>query len=187
MTNIEKDKLEMLLRFYEYVLHRRDPYEDGHGRRVAILALQLARKMEYPPGFLMQLYYAARLHDVGKLKLPVDLLNKQILTKYEIDEVRGHVMEGFLLFQKLGINGLMLRTIAESHENYDGTGYPMNKAGTDIYDGARIVRICDTYDALTSTRPYGKRLLQAETIAEMETCAAWYDPIMLKAFREMMI
>jgi HD-GYP domain-containing protein (c-di-GMP phosphodiesterase class II) len=186
MNENEKDLLEKLLKFYEFALHQRDVYEDGHGRRVAILAMQLAFKLNLPDEFLIPLNYGARFHDVGKLLVPVGLLNKEILTPDELDTIKEHVTNGFMLFQRLGINGSMLRSIAESHENWDGSGYPLKKKGEDIFIGARIIRIVDSYDAITSIRPYGKRMLQAETLIEMERCANHYDPKMLIAFKEMM-
>ena len=182
MSEMNYSYVEGILNFYEYVLTTRDPYEDGHSKRVADLAVRLAHALDYSLEFIEKLKYGALFHDVGKLILPVELLNKKFLLDVEFRKVRAHAREGYLLFQKLGINGMILGIIGGHHENYDGTGYPMKLYGTGISDGARIIRICDSSDAMTSTRPYGVQRTRSETLEEMIRCRNEYDPNMLAVF-----
>ena len=181
-----KSLLDKLLLFYELVLNNRsDPYEDGHSRRVCKYSVRLANKLKPSTVFMEKIYYGARLHDVGKTLCPVELLNKEHLTDSEFRIMKQHARNGFMLVQALNINGALLRMIAEHHENYDGSGYNLKLAGEGISQGARIIRICDSYDAMTSARPYGIKRSPDEAIAEMVRCQKDYDPELFSVFQEM--
>mgnify|MGYP001327105950 CR=1 FL=1 len=185
MDATERDQLDKILKFYEFALRVRDPYENGHARRVATLAVHLARNLGCDNDLLVEVKYGARLHDVGKIMLPVATLNKPVLTSEEFAEVKEHVTNGSKIFETLNINGGILCCIAESHENWNGTGYPNGKRGSEICYGARIVRICDSYDAMTNDRPYGKKFTSFLALEEMEKWSLFYDPEILKVFVEM--
>ena len=182
MDETQQGQLDKILKFYEFALHIRDPYEDGHGRRVATLAVQLARDLRCDNELLVEIKYGARFHDVGKIMLPVAILNKPVLSRDEFAAVKEHVTNGFKIFQTLDIDGTVLCCIAQSHENWNGTGYPMGLKGSDICFPARIIRVCDTYDAMTSDRPYGKKFTQFAALQEMEKCSLWYDPDVFRVF-----
>jgi len=187
-ANNAKPLLDKLIIFYEFVLmNRNDPYENGHSRRVCQYAIRLANKIKQSTLFMETLYYGARLHDVGKILCPVELLNKEHLTDSEFRVMKQHARNGFMLVQSLNINGRLLRMIAEHHENYDGSGYNLKLAGEEISQGARIICICDRFDAMTSARPYGIKRSPGEAIAEMVRCQQHYDPELFSIFQEMMI
>lgn len=186
MNDSEHEQLNKILKFYEFVLHNRDRYEDGHARRVGILSIQLARWLGYSRDDIESVRFGARFHDVGKLALSAELLNKKTLTDQDFYEIQQHVQKGFELFMSIGINGKIGRIIAESHENFDGSGYPKKKGGQEIYEGARIVRIADTYDTLISRRSYKESISPNDAMDEMRRCAVWYDPLIFEIFAEKM-
>lgn len=176
--------LDLLLTFFEYVLKIRDPYETGHSVRVAWLALDIAKSMGIEQQNVVEIWYGARFHDVGKIALPVALLQKKgRITKNEMLTLRSHVHLGLKLFEQLKINGQIWDVIAGHHENYDGSGYPLGLSNGSISVGAKIVQVCDRYDAITSMRAYSPAKSKNDALIEMDRFTQQYDPEIYKVFK----
>ena len=129
-----------------------------HGVVVSNLAYDVAKELGLGEEECYQLAIAGMLHDIGKLKL-TGYINGQESDPLVIEElkyVRMHSTLGYEELKGQGYSDFVLQSILYHHENYDGSGYPSNKAGKEIPIGARILRVCDVYAALTSDRPYRK-------------------------------
>ncbi len=127
-----------------------------HGTVVSNLAYDVAKELGLGEKECYQLAIAGMLHDIGKLKL-TSYINGQEQDPLVIEElkyVRMHSALGYEELKGQGYSDFVLESILYHHENYDGSGYPSNKAGDDIPIGARILRVCDVYAALISDRPY---------------------------------
>ncbi|MFL5864230.1 MAG: HD-GYP domain-containing protein [Solirubrobacteraceae bacterium] len=132
----------------------RDPYLHRHSRRVARHAAGTARRMEHGAAEVALIETAALLHDVGKLHTPPEILQKEgPLTEAEQAVMRRHVEDGATLVQTLG-DPRLTAIVCHHHERFDGGGYPSGIAGEEIPLGARVVAVADTFDAITSARPY---------------------------------
>ena len=132
--------------------------ELNHGMTVSNLAYAVAEELGLPQIQCYELAVAGMLHDIGKLKL-TGYINGQEQNPLVIEElkyVRMHSTLGYEELQGQGYSDFILESVLYHHENYDGSGYPSNKSGDDIPVGARIIRVCDVYAALSSDRPYRK-------------------------------
>ena len=164
-------------------LESRDPYTHGHSRRVARYAAMIAEKMGLPEIEVRKVRTAAAVHDVGKLEVPLDVLNKpDRLTDEEFDLVKTHAPLGAAMVDELG-DAELTAMVAHHHERLDGSGYPSRLRGENIPLGARILAVADTFDALTSTRAYraAKRHKQALAIMHAEA-GTQLDPRVVEAF-----
>lgn len=128
-----------------------------HGMRVSNLAYQLAKELGYDQEFCYDMAVAGMLHDIGKEQISNDLeQNEERLIVEEIRYVRLHSQASYEILKKRGYKQRILDTVLYHHENVDGSGYPENLFGESIPMGAKIIRVCDVYAALTSDRPYRK-------------------------------
>ena len=135
-------------------LEARDPYTHGHSRRVARYSTMIAKKLAVPPADLAKVRLAAAVHDVGKLAVPLAILNKPgTLTEEEFGVIKLHATVGAEMVSRIGDEELT-QIVAHHHERLDGSGYPSQLSGDQIPLGARIIAVADTFDALTSTRAY---------------------------------
>lgn len=133
----------------------RDPYTHGHSKRVARLARQLGSALGLPADELQALEWSGLLHDVGKLGVPESILQKRgELTTEEFEVVRQHPRIGYEVLAPVTGLASLLAAVRSHHENYDGSGYPDGLAGEAIPRHARILRVVDIFDALTSRRSY---------------------------------
>lgn len=143
-----------------------DDYTYHHSLSVAVLAIAMGMTMNYGMPKLYELGLCAMLHDIGKLDVPLDILNKPgRLTPQEFEQVKRHPLYAAEYFK--GKNMIPVSTyegILSHHERFDGSGYPYGLSGTDIPEFARILAIADVYDALTSNRPYRRPNLPSEAI-----------------------
>ena len=132
--------------------------ELNHGIVVSNLAYDVAKELGQNEEFCYQMAIAGILHDIGKLKLTgyIDGQEKDPLLIEELKYVRMHSALGYEELKDQGYSDIVLESILYHHENYDGTGYPSNLSGKEIPLGARILRVCDVYAALSSDRPYRK-------------------------------
>ncbi|KKL13086.1 hypothetical protein LCGC14_2529270 [marine sediment metagenome] len=128
---------------------------------------------------------AAELHDVGKMAIPDEILHKPgPLDDGEWGFVRQHTIVGGRILGAAPALLPVAKLVRSSHERYDGCGYPDAVAGEEIPLGARIVAVCDAFDAMTSDRPYRKSMSTAEALAELSSCAgSQFDPQVVEAFR----
>ncbi|MCT4620849.1 MAG: HD-GYP domain-containing protein [Marinisporobacter sp.] len=143
-----------------------DDYTFGHSVNVCVLSLVTGIAMGYNRERLEKLGVGAVLHDIGKIAIPIDILNKPgKLTDTEYKIIQEHPRLGYEIVKKHpSISSLSAMVVLTHHERYDGTGYPLGKKGEEIYEFSRIVAIADVYDALTSDRVYKKKALPHEAI-----------------------
>ena len=143
--------------------------ELNHGIAVSNLAYAVAAELGQDEEFCYQMAIAGMLHDIGKLKL-TDYINGQENDPLLIEElkyVRMHSTLGYEILKDQGYSDYVLESILYHHENFDGSGYPSNKSGEEIPIGARILRVCDVYAALSMDRPYRKALENDEVLKLM--------------------
>ena len=164
-------------------LEARDPYTHGHSRRVARHAANIAKRMGLPPAEIAKIRTAGVIHDVGKVKIPTAVLHKEgKLTDGEFEVVKSHPVEGATMISALGDHELTA-IVRHHHERLDGTGYPDRLAGDAIPLGARIIAVADTFDAITSTRPYRSAHAHKKAIDILRAEAgAQLDPDAVRAF-----
>lgn len=126
-----------------------------HGIRVSNLAAQVARQLGMEENVCHELAVAGVVHDIGKIVLGIDIgAVKNPLVVEEMKYVRMHARISYDILKERGYSPFILQSILHHHENMDGSGYPDNLRGEEIPYGARILRVCDVYAALTSDRPY---------------------------------
>ncbi|MDQ3644380.1 MAG: HD-GYP domain-containing protein, partial [Actinomycetota bacterium] len=164
-------------------LEVRDPYTHGHSRRVARHASNIAKRMGLPTAEVAKIRTAGVIHDVGKVKIPAGVLRKEgKLTDAEFEVVKRHPVEGATMISTLGDDELTA-IVRHHHERLDGTGYPDRLAGEAIPLGARIIAVADTFDAITSTRPYRSAHAHKEALGILKAEAgAQLDPDAVRAF-----
>jgi len=184
MRNLLINTVETLVR----AIQARDPYTSGHSVRVTRYALQLGTRLELSTTDRHHLYLAAMLHDIGKIGIPDDLLNRPTrLNEDEIAVVREHVKLGANMLRALGEMHPIVPLILHHHEAWDGSGYPEGLKGKKIPLISRILAVADTFDAMTSDRPYRKALPRDEAIGELKRCRGTsYDPEILDVFLEIL-
>lgn len=141
--------------------------EIKHGIKVSNVAYAVARQMNLPESTCYELAVAGILHDIGKLRLS-DYVpkGKNPLVVEEIKYVRKHPELGYEALKDKGYSKFILESVYYHHENYDGSGYPENLSGEEIPLGSRILRVADTYSALTEKRPY-RDAFDRETAVQM--------------------
>ena len=142
--------------------------ELNHGVVVSNLAYAVATEMGRDEAFCYQMAIAGMLHDIGKLKLTgyINGQERDPLLIEELKYVRMHSSLGYEELKEQGYSDIVLQSILYHHENYDGSGYPSNLSGDSIPLGARILRVCDVYAALSSDRPY-RKAFDVSTVIEL--------------------
>jgi HD-GYP domain-containing protein (c-di-GMP phosphodiesterase class II) len=164
-------------------LETRVPGAAGHGRRVAERSRTIGRRLGLADFELERLEWAARVHDVGKIIVSPEILEKPgPLTNCEYEEIQRHAVFGARLVGSLG-DPALTAIVRHHHERLDGSGYPDHLRGAEIPLGARIIAIADTFDALTSRRPYRDANSSAmATEVVVEESGATFDPHVVAAF-----
>jgi putative nucleotidyltransferase with HDIG domain len=163
----------------------KDDVTHSHVRRVQAYAVGLARAMKVTDDLTLKaIEAAALLHDTGKLAIPERILNKPgKLTESEFNRMKEHVDIGSDILSLVDFPYPVVPIVRAHHESWDGSGYPRGISGTDIPIGARILSVVDCYDALTSDRPYRRKMSDAEAIAILrERQGTMYDPDVVDAF-----
>jgi diguanylate cyclase (GGDEF)-like protein len=165
-------------------LSERQPDLRHHLHEVAELALAVGRELGMNPEELDELARAAELRDLGKIAIPDAILSKPgALNEAEWAFMRRHTVVGERILLSAPALRPVARLVRSSHERFDGSGYPDGLAGEDIPLGARIVAVCDAYEAMTSDRPYRPPMSPEEAIAELGACAgSQFDPAVVDAF-----
>jgi len=141
-----------------------DDYTFFHSVNVGILSMAVGATIGLKKSDLFNLGMGAILHDIGKMFIPIQILNKPgKLTTEEFEIIKTHSLKGYgYLLQKFDLPDISTRAVLEHHERFDGTGYPYNKKGVEISQCGSIIAISDVYDALTSDRPYRSALSPSE-------------------------
>ena len=166
------------------VVEADDAYTAEHCRSVVRIALAVAEQLELDAQRKRNLELGALLHDIGKIAVPKEIINKQgKLDEREWAIVKTHTIEGQRMLEKIG--GLMLeigRIVRASHERWDGTGYPDALAGERIPLEARIIATCDAFNAMTTTRSYRAAMDESHACEELRRCAGTqFDPDVVDA------
>lgn len=147
----------------------RDMYTEGHSRRVAEISVEIARELKLSQWEIEKLHIAAMLHDVGKIGISDNILNKPgKLTDEEYNIIKEHPTIGVKILKKIKNIDYVHKIVEQHHERYDGKGYPHGLKGDEVDIQVYIVHLADTVDAMTSDRPYRKGLSKAIVKAEIE-------------------
>jgi HD-GYP domain-containing protein (c-di-GMP phosphodiesterase class II) len=166
------------------VIEADDEYTGNHSRDVVQLTLAVTDELGLSPRERRDAEFAALLHDVGKVRVPNEIINKPgPLTDEERAIVERHTVEGERMLLRVGgLLGEIGRIVRACHERHDGTGYPDGLAGDDIPILARIVSCCDAYNAMTSDRAYRKAMPVSEALAELRRArGTQFDPVVVDA------
>jgi HD-GYP domain-containing protein (c-di-GMP phosphodiesterase class II) len=161
-----------------------DDYTAEHSRSVVELARGVAQELGMDEFELQELEFAALLHDVGKIAIPKEILHKPAaLTDSEFEVMKTHTIEGQFMLDRIGgLLGRVGEVVRSCHERWDGKGYPDGLKGEEIPLPARVVFVCDAYNAMTTNRPYRAALSHEQAIAELVSNAGTqFDPEVVAA------
>jgi HD-GYP domain-containing protein (c-di-GMP phosphodiesterase class II) len=166
------------------VVEADDAYTGLHSRDVVELCVAVADELRLPAEERRDVEFVALLHDVGKIRVPSEIVNKQgPLTPEEWAVMKLHTIEGERMLERVGgVLGSVGRVVRSCHERWDGAGYPDGLVGTDIPRVARIVSCCDAFSAMTTDRSYRRALPVETAIAELRANASTqFDPEVVDA------
>lgn len=161
----------------------KDPYTEGHSKRVSDYAVAIARELDLDAEFVHHVRIGAILHDVGKIGVPDHVLkNTSSLTAEEYDLIKTHPMVGEKIMGQIRTLRFELPALVEHHERIDGTGYPRGLSGDSISLMGRIVAVADTFDAITSDRPYHTGATVEEAFSRLRhATGTHFDPHCVEA------
>jgi polar amino acid transport system substrate-binding protein len=146
----------------------KDTYTEGHGKRVRDLTAAICKSLSLPMEDQKKICLAALLHDIGKIGIPTEILNKpDRLTGEEYEIVKAHPEKATHVLGKIGSFTEILDIVKHHHEYHNGQGYPSGLSGSNIPLGSRIILIADAYDAMTSKRAYRESMSIDEAKAEL--------------------
>lgn len=156
----------------------KDQYTHGHSSRVANFSRLIAQEAGFSEKECEQVYFAALLHDIGKIGIRDEILQKNTrLTEEEFEEIKLHPMRGYQILSGIELSPELSIGAHYHHERYDGKGYPDQRKGEEIPDIARIIAVADAYDAMTSTRSYRGALSALQVKKELtEGIGKQFDP-----------
>jgi PAS domain S-box-containing protein/putative nucleotidyltransferase with HDIG domain len=164
-------------------LEMRDPYTAGHQRRVAELAVAIARELGLPDSQIEGIHFGALIHDIGKIQVPGEILSKPgKLTAIEYELIKNHPQAGYEILRNVQFPWPIAQMVLQHHERLDGSGYPAGLAGAEILREARILCVADVVEAISSHRPYRPTLGIERALAEVqEHRGTHYDPEVVDA------
>ncbi|HVJ64586.1 MAG TPA: HD domain-containing phosphohydrolase [Bdellovibrionota bacterium] len=163
---------------------QKDPYTYEHCLRVGELSMRLADRLGLPQREVEEVYVSGILHDIGKVHTPDSILKKPgPLTAEEFAVIRIHPVDSEKMVLELSEFSYLSEAIRGHHERYDGKGYPDKKLSEEIHPYSRIILVCDTFDAMTSTRIYRRQINLENTYEEILRCSgSQFDPSMAEEF-----
>jgi len=185
-ANLEKQRLTMLmnaLAVLDRVLEMRDPYTSIHNRNVAHITEKIARELGWDENRILGIRLAGQLHDLGKISIPLDILNKPgKLNDLEYRLIQEHVKRCYDIIKDMDFPFSLAETIYQHHERLDGSGYPRKLKNNGIILEARILAVSDVLESMTSSRPYREALGLRKALAELEKGrGSKYDSHIVKA------
>ena len=168
-----KEKLDNMnaniIRALAYTIDAKDRYTSGHSQRVADYSLAIAKRMGKSEEEQRIIYYAGLLHDVGKIRVPEEVINKPgKLTEDEFEQIKVHPISGYHILKGIHDDEQIAQGAKYHHERYDGNGYPNGLEGENIPEISRIIGVADAYDAMASDRSYRNALPQEKVRSEIE-------------------
>jgi diguanylate cyclase (GGDEF)-like protein len=186
--DIEEEHIDLItsIKTLISVINAKDRYTYGHTERVVMYSRLLGDKLGISEEDKKTLKYGAYLHDIGKINIAKEILIKKMpLTNEEWETLKQHPASGLELIENVDSLKKVKPLILHHHERYDGGGYPEGLRGGEIPYLTRILTIADSFDAMTSNRPYNKRKTYDEALAELDKCrCGQFDPDIVKAFIE---
>ena len=185
-SNIDEEDIELVtsIKTLISVINAKDRYTYGHVERVVVYGRMLAESLGLNERDKNILIYGAYMHDIGKINISKDVLIKKMkLTDDEWEVLKQHPANGVEIIKSVKSLNMIIPLIISHHEKYDGTGYPNNLKGDEIPYLARVLTVIDSFDAMTSNRPYNKRKTYKEAIEELQRCSGThFDPEIVKLF-----
>jgi putative nucleotidyltransferase with HDIG domain len=194
-TQLEREKAalrELTVGIAETLINAmeaKDVYLRGHSRRVAEQAASVAEELGLHPDVVEDIRLAGRLHDIGKIGIREEVLNKpDALTAEEFAHVKEHVRIGMDILEPLRHIPEALEYIHDHHEHFDGSGYPRRKRGIEISIGGRILAACDAFDAMTSRRAYREAFDEKHVIDDLRShVGRLLDPAVFMALERVVV
>jgi putative nucleotidyltransferase with HDIG domain len=177
------ESYDRLVRSFVKAIELKDLYTRGHSERVAALSVRVAEELGVPYEERRLTRYAALLHDVGKIGVPLCIINKPgPLDDDEFEAIKGHPSIGADILYDIDFLTPAIDIVRYHHERLDGQGYPHGVSADELSDIVRIVTAVDAFDAMTSTRSYRRALTVEAALAELRRCAGQqFDPRMVEA------
>jgi len=149
-------------------IEKKDPYTADHQRRTAYLSAEIAYALQLPRETVQGIYFGALIHDIGKLFIPVDILNRPgRISDIEYTLIKTHPQVGYEIIRDIDLPWNIADMILQHHEHLDGSGYPHQLRGEDICQGARIICVADVVESIASNRPYRPKLELINAIDEI--------------------
>ncbi|MFH1059074.1 MAG: HD domain-containing phosphohydrolase [Pseudomonadota bacterium] len=181
--------LEGIVMGFSRLVEARDPYTAGHQQRVAQLAEAIARRLGLAPEMVESVRVAAMVHDLGKIYVPAEFLNRPgRLTPVEFQIIRTHPEVGAEALKPLDFHWPISEIVLQHHERLDGSGYPRGLAGVEILEQARIIAVADVTEAMSSHRPYRPGLGLDAALAELESGSGRiYAPEVVEVCQELFL
>ena len=168
-NEVLKKRLEQSINAISKVVELRDVYTSGHQKRVMQLACRIGERMSMSQEAITNLSYGALIHDIGKIYIASDILNKPgKITNLEYQILQTHAEYSYNIAQQMDLPQVILTTILQHHERLDGSGYPNGSKGSEIILESRILAVADVVEAMTSHRPYRPALGIDAALAEIE-------------------
>ncbi|HEY3375761.1 MAG TPA: HD-GYP domain-containing protein [Candidatus Aquicultor sp.] len=180
---VKRSNLHTIMALVE-ALNAKDPYTRGHSERVTTYSMLLAKALNLSDEEIDSIYIASFLHDIGKIGIHDNILNKPAsLTSEEYELVKSHANISSQIVSHLPNLSHIAPAVRHHHERHDGYGYPDGLSGESIPLGARILSIADAFDAMTSTRSYRSAFTPQQALNEIKQCAGQqFDPELAQIF-----
>lgn len=181
----QKDLLMSMIKILEIY----DPYTKGHSENVAFLSALIAENLHLPAEAVQRVYWSGLVHDVGKILVPMEILGKpEKLTDLEFLTIRKHPVWGAEVLRTSDELEDIVRNVRHHHERWDGKGYPDQLKGENIPLVSRIITVSDSFDAMTSDRPYRKRKTTRDALLEItENSGKQFDPQIAEVFEKIVL
>ena len=170
----EEDRLfiRQMIQVFAKSIDLKDHYTNGHSFRVAEYTKMIAEKLGYSEAEVEDIYNIGLMHDIGKITIPDEILNKPgRLTDEEFVTMKQHAINGHDILKEVVISPELALGAGYHHERIDGRGYPFGKAADEIPAVAQMIAVADTFDAMHSTRPYRKQMKMEDIVAELKRVA----------------